>query len=215
MAFASSPVEPPFFAPDLDGLAQAPAPVARAILVALCDDRRVRAQALRQLGRLLRFEAETRGQQETVRSPDSISSPSNPKKRKATGEPKICVQCDIIYTDDENIFGACWYHSGELELWDETQIPTLWDEVSSDELDTDSNRAEYPAAFRWCCCERLGDRPGCVRGQHEANPDRSKKGRGNELSDLEDDPLELDASQELHEDAGLQERRRPTQRREQ
>lgn len=79
----------------------------------------------------------------------------------------------------------------KLELWDETQIPTLWDEVTSDELDTESNRAEYPAAFRWCCCERLGDRPGCVRGEHEANPDRSKKGRGNELSDPEDDPLEL------------------------
>ncbi|OHE92918.1 hypothetical protein CORC01_11785, partial [Colletotrichum orchidophilum] len=206
MAFASSPVESPsssFFAataPDLDGLAQAPAPVARAILVALCDDRRVRAQALRQLERLLRFEADVRGEEDPVKSPSSISSPSNPKKRKATGEPKICVQCDGIFTADENIFGSCWYHSGQLELWDETQIPpTMWDDVPSDELDTDSNRAEYPAAFRWCCCQRLGDRPGCVRGQHEANPDRSKKGRGNELSDLEDDPLELDdaSSEEL------------------
>ncbi|GKT97028.1 hypothetical protein Ct61P_14878 [Colletotrichum tofieldiae] len=215
MAFASSPVESsqPFFAPDLDGLAQAPAPVARAILVALCDDRRVRAQALRQLGRLLRFEADVRGQ-DPVKSPGSVTSPPNPKKRKVTGEPKICVQCDCIFTDNENSFGhagttqtpsckalvreeASSGCDGELELWDETQIPTLWDEVSSDELDTESNRAEYPAAFRWCCCERLGDRTGCVRGQHESNPDRSKKGRGNELSDLEDDPLELDASQEL------------------
>ncbi|KAK2046165.1 hypothetical protein LZ31DRAFT_216596 [Colletotrichum somersetense] len=194
-----SPVDsstPSFFATDLDGLAQAPAPVARAILVALCDDRRVRAQALRQLGRLLRFEADVRGQ-DTVKSPGSVTSPSNSKKRKATGEPRICVQCDCIFTDDENSFGACWYHSGELELWDETQIPTLWDEVSSDELDTESNRAEYPAAFRWCCCGRLGDRAGCVRGHHESNPDKSKKGRGNELSDLEDDPLELDASEDL------------------
>ncbi|KAF4783799.1 hypothetical protein HER10_EVM0000422 [Colletotrichum scovillei] len=211
MAFASSPVDSPsssFFAaaaaaPDLDGLAQAPASVARAILVALCDDRRVRAQALRQLERLLRFEADVREEEEedgAKKSPNSISSPSNPKKRKATGEPKICVQCDGIFTSDENSFGSCWYHSGELELWDETQIPpTIWDDVSSDELDTDSNRLEYPAAFRWCCCQRLGDRQGCVRGTHEANPDRSKKGRGNELSDLEDDPLELDdtSSQEL------------------
>ncbi|KAK1454851.1 hypothetical protein CMEL01_03611 [Colletotrichum melonis] len=233
MAFASSPVDSPsssFFAaaaaaPDLDGLAQAPASVARAILVALCDDRRVRAQALRQLERLLRFEADVREEEEedgVKRSPNSVSSPSNPKKRKATGEPKICVQCDGIFTADENSFGSCWYHSGkqaskqsvetqqqqreqkqretgELELWDETQIPTIWDDVSSDELDTDSNRLEYPAAFRWCCCQRLGDRQGCVRGTHEANPDRSKKGRGNELSDLEDDPLELDdaSSQEL------------------
>ncbi|KAK2000723.1 hypothetical protein LX36DRAFT_407479 [Colletotrichum falcatum] len=203
MAFtSSSPVDSstPFFTPDLDGLAQAPSPVARAILVALCDDRRVRAQALRQLGRLLRFEADVRGQ-DPVKSPGSAAaatSPSNPKKRKVTGEPKICVQCDCIFTDEENTFGACWYHSGELELWDETQIPTLWDEVSSDELDTESNRAEYPAAFRWCCCERLGDRTGCVRGHHESNPDRSRKGRGNELSDLEDDPLELDASEDLN-----------------
>ncbi|KAK6215699.1 hypothetical protein QIS74_08718 [Colletotrichum tabaci] len=203
MTLASSPVDssPPFFAPDLEGLAQAPAPVARAILVALCDDRRVRAQALRQLGRLLRFEADVRGRDPVVGSPDSpATSPSNPRKRKATGEPKICVQCDCIFTDNENTFGACWYHTDKLELWDETQIPTLWDEVTSDELDTESNRAEYPAAFRWCCCERLGDRPGCVRGEHEANPDRSKKGRGNELSDPEDDPLELDGSGDLELD---------------
>lgn len=125
MAFASSPVDSPsssFFAaaaaaPDLDGLAQAPAPVARAILVALCDDRRVRAQALRQLERLLRFEADVREEEDeedsAKRSPNSISSPSNPKKRKATGEPKICVQCDGIFTADENSFGSCWYHSGK------------------------------------------------------------------------------------------------------
>lgn len=124
MAFASSPVDSPsssFFAaaaaaPDLDGLAQAPASVARAILVALCDDRRVRAQALRQLERLLRFEADVREEEEedgAKKSPNSISSPSNPKKRKATGEPKICVQCDGIFTSDENSFGSCWYHSGK------------------------------------------------------------------------------------------------------
>lgn len=116
MTLASSSVDssPPFFAPDLEGLAQAPAPVARAILVALCDDRRVRAQALRQLGRLLRFEADVRGRDPVVGSPDSpATSPSNPRKRKATGEPKICVQCDCIFTDNENTFGACWYHTGE------------------------------------------------------------------------------------------------------
>ncbi|KAL0935573.1 uncharacterized protein CTRU02_210164 [Colletotrichum truncatum] len=194
MDFASSTTtvdQPPplLFSPDVDGLAQAPAHVARAILVALCEDQRVRAQALRQFDRLLRFQADIRGQ-DAVKSPNSMATSL---KRKATGgEPKICVQCDGIFTEEENQFGACWYHSGEMELMDETAIERLPGDMLLYDLDTEPIRARHPEAFRWCCCHALGNRPGCVSGRHESNPDRSKKGRGSEFSDLEDDPLQLD-----------------------
>lgn len=66
-----------------------------------------------------------------------------------------------------------------------------------EELDTESHREAFPAAFRWICCRKAADRAGCRRGRHEANPDRSRKGRGSDtdsqVSSLDGDPLRLDA----------------------
>ncbi|TDZ16231.1 hypothetical protein Cob_v010925 [Colletotrichum orbiculare MAFF 240422] len=211
MALAPSPLEPPplLLSPDVDGLARAPTPVVKAILVALCEDPGVRAQALRQLDRLLRFEAEVR-KQEALRTtttppppppPGSISNVAAGRRLKPTpAEPKICVQCDGIFTEDKNIYGACWYHSGELELYDETLIDRMPGEMSLYDLDTESTRARHPEAFRWCCCFKKGNQPGCVGGRHESNPDWSRKGRGDSFSDLEDDPLRLDEDDDDDDD---------------
>ncbi|KAL2756655.1 hypothetical protein ACRALDRAFT_1080818 [Sodiomyces alcalophilus JCM 7366] len=192
-----------------DVIAQTPEPLVRAILLALCDDTRVRTRAFQYLARLEQHEAEARrpsvavsaaGGEEGSRSPTSASyahGNTNPMKRKKTGAPRICAQCDMIFTDEENEFGACRYHSGILELADETKIEIDWDAVSVEELDTESHREAFPAAFRWICCRVAADQAGCRRGRHEANPDRSRKGRGSDtdsrVSSLDEDPLQLDA----------------------
>lgn len=109
-------------------IAQTPEPLVRAILLALCDDPRVRTRALQYLARLEQYEAEARrpsltvstaGGDEVSQSPALASAScghgtTNPKKRKKAGAPRICAQCDMIFTDEENEFGACRYHSGEF-----------------------------------------------------------------------------------------------------
>ncbi|CRK10042.1 hypothetical protein BN1723_015428 [Verticillium longisporum] len=189
-------------APDLDDLAQAPEPLARAILLALCDDERVEARALRYYERLLQFEADAaQGAGNGAGTPaggDEVRSPteSNPKKRKKkTGDPRICVQCDCVFVEEENGYESCQYHAGIIELFDETKVDLDWEEYSLEHLDTPSNRAMFPEAFRWICCRVTANEPGCKRGRHEANPDRSLKGRGSESreSSLDGDPLRLDA----------------------
>ncbi|KAG7142701.1 hypothetical protein HYQ45_000926 [Verticillium longisporum] len=149
-------------APDLDDLAQAPEPLARAILLALCDDERVEARALRYYERLLQFEADAaQGAGNGAGTPaggDEVRSPteSNPKKRKKkTGDPRICVQCDCVFVEEENGYESCQYHAGIIELFDETKVDLDWEEYSLEHLDTPSNRAMFPEAFRWICC-RIG-----------------------------------------------------------
>lgn len=107
-------------APDLDDLAQAPEPLARAILLALCDDEQVEARALRYYERLLQFEADAaQGAGNGAGTPavgDEVRSPteSNPKKRKKkTGDPRICVQCDCVFVEEENGYESCRYHAGK------------------------------------------------------------------------------------------------------
>ena len=101
--------------PDFDHLSQAPEPLVRAILMTLCDDDRVKAKALRYFDRLLRFESESQDGPEDLRSPTSGVPTKNPRKRRKTGDPKICVQCDSIFLEEENQFGICKYHAGECD----------------------------------------------------------------------------------------------------
>lgn len=82
-----------------------------------------------------------------------------------------------------------------MQLFDVTKIDADWDVTDEDDVDTDANRAAFPDAFRWLCCDASGARPGCRRGRHEANPELSLKGRGataSQESSLERDPLRLD-----------------------
>jgi hypothetical protein len=94
---------------------------------------------------------------------------------------------------------------GIMQLFDVTKIEAGWDVTDDD--DTDANRAAFPDAFRWLCCNVEGSRPGCRRGRHEANPELSLKGRGtgSQESSLERDPFTLDGggvSEEEDDDSG-------------
>ena len=75
----------------------------RAILTALCDDKSVRAKALRYL-KALEPEAESSAKAAATSQP-------NPKKRKPSPTLSICVQCGDTFsgTSDER----CKYHPGE------------------------------------------------------------------------------------------------------
>ncbi|KAF5519090.1 hypothetical protein CGCA056_v010061 [Colletotrichum aenigma] len=190
IAATSTTIEPPLFDSGIEPLEGASGNTARTILVALCVDASTREKALRNYYRLMHYEQQLCGQ-ELIRNASAITTTMGSTKRKAVGEPKICLQCDEIFTEDQNQLGACWYHSGELELMDESAIDREPAEMALYDLDTEPIRARHPEAFRWCCCRETGKARGCTPGRHESNPDRSKKGRG-DFSDLDEDSLDLD-----------------------
>lgn len=120
-----------FYESDLDGLIEAPEPLVRAILVKLCEESHIRARALQYLDNLLHFESQ--GVTTTVSSANASTSPvpGNPRKRRKTGDPKICVQCETIFVDDENNRNACRYHSGECLARTPTAISVVYEMINT------------------------------------------------------------------------------------
>lgn len=130
-AEAAAPAPPPLpfpGAPGLDHLSQAPEPLVRAILLTLCDDERVKGRALRYFSRLLHFEQAAADEnndgagsgpgEDDLRSPTSgVPAAKNARKRRKTGNPRICAQCDAIFVDEDNGPGACRYHAGESSVF--------------------------------------------------------------------------------------------------
>lgn len=56
-------------------------------------------------------------------------------------------------------------------------------------------RKEYPDGYMWECCEGTGPHAvGCVKGKHEADPKRSKKGSGDYPDDQEEEDEDEDES---------------------
>ncbi|XXG94490.1 hypothetical protein Hte_000747 [Hypoxylon texense] len=91
-----------------EALAKAPDNVVRAILIGLCstdDDINRQANAY-----LKKITSKTDSQ-----SPNkSNASNTNARKRKATEEVHICVQCQQPFYENENNAQACKFHNG---LW--------------------------------------------------------------------------------------------------
>lgn len=115
IAATSTTIEPPLFDSGIEPLEGASGNTARTILVALCVDASTREKALRNYYRLMHYEQQLCGQ-ELIRNASAITTTMGSTKRKAVGEPKICLQCDEIFTEDQNQLGACWYHSGKRIL---------------------------------------------------------------------------------------------------
>lgn len=63
-----------------------------------------------------------------------------------------------------------------MEPDDESDFWADHDENCHGTIDSDWAREEYPDGFVWTCCDRLGTAPGCKRGRHQSNPEKSKKG---------------------------------------
>lgn len=61
----------------------------------------------------------------------------------------------------------CVYHSGEMEVDDDSYVWADHDERCHGTIDSDFCRKEYPAGFTWTCCDQTGDVEGCTMGRHE------------------------------------------------
>lgn len=59
----------------------------------------------------------------------------------------------------------------EADIWNQLDIDD-WEEP-----DSEGFRCDVPEGFEWECCRNALHIKGCVRGRHEAHPDRSKRGR--------------------------------------
>jgi len=158
----------------------APEQHVRAILLALLDDRSVKARALNH-----------------YRALKAADNPVTGLKRKAMNDLFVCVQCDQAFTHEDNTETSCRYHPGtltspyssvcmfvgmrlmtlgELEVDDTEDFWADHDEDCHGEIDTPEMREEMPDGFRWTCCDKLGGRKGCTKGKHQADPAKSQRG---------------------------------------
>ncbi|KAI4867798.1 hypothetical protein F4820DRAFT_445621 [Hypoxylon rubiginosum] len=144
-----------------DALAKAPDNVVRAILIALCSDSDINRKANAYLKKIA---SKTDSQVPTK----SNTSGTNTRKRKATEEVHICVQCQQPFYKDENNAQACKFHNGDLEVDDEDDFWADHDENCHGEIDTEGMREEFPDGFAWDCCGKKGNTTGCVQGPHMA-----------------------------------------------
>ncbi|KAJ3521682.1 hypothetical protein NM208_g13182 [Fusarium decemcellulare] len=156
--------------PTIDDMINAPEQQIRAILLALCEDQKVRRHAL-----------------EHYEALQAAASSETSLKRKAKDDLFVCVQCGEAFTNDENHKEACCYHWGELEPDYDSMRWADHDERCHGTIDSDEMREAYPDGFIWNCCDELGDTTGCTLGRHESHPDKSKKGTGEEPSESESD----------------------------
>ncbi|KZL81225.1 hypothetical protein CI238_11097, partial [Colletotrichum incanum] len=145
----------------MDGIRALSADQARSVLIALCNDERIRRDAAF-LSRKLRKSEEAQSTQEA----ESLGG---------LAKSVVCVQCNEMFNPAENSSREdCRYHPGffQLNLDDD-----FWADDDQDEraLDTVEYREAFPDGFKWTCCERVGHVTGCCKGPHEADPCKSKR----------------------------------------
>lgn len=134
----------------MDRLLSAPESLAQSVLVALCDDSRVQARALKYLGELEDFAAQRAAVPTTAAAAAGSSSSANSLKRQSPMEPgQICLQCERAFIPSGNAAKACLYHPGDLELDDEHETWADWDEHVGGPMDSSENQEEHPEAFLW------------------------------------------------------------------
>lgn len=160
----------------MDRLFSAPDSVTQSILIALCDDDRIQARALKYLGELedyaTRRTAATHNDNNNNNNNDDRdlrggnaggggsgagglggggSNSANPLKRqqRATEPAQICLQCKHAFTPSSNAAEACLYHHGELDVDEEHATWIDWDEAVAGPNDSPENREDYPEAFQW------------------------------------------------------------------
>ncbi|KAI6093631.1 hypothetical protein F4821DRAFT_2812 [Hypoxylon rubiginosum] len=169
-----------------DALAKAPNDVVRAILTALCSDEDIN----RRVNEYLRKIANKTHPQI---SKSSKGSGSNARKRKATEDIKICVQCQSPFYEDENDKKACKFHDGYLEVDYDNDFWADHDENCHGTIDTPEMREENPEGFEWDCCGKGGDTNGCKRGPHKATgAERGRYGDNSDGEGTEEDDSEGD-----------------------
>lgn len=131
----------------MDRLLSAPEPLIHSVLVALCDDDRIQARALKYLAELQNYATQIGGRSDSA----DASGEANPLKRKVSAsEPaQLCIQCEHAFSVGDNSPTACLYHSGELEIMQEHEV---WAGGGGDvggPHETSKNQEDHPEAFIW------------------------------------------------------------------
>lgn len=142
----------------MDRLISAPDAQLSAVLVALCDDDRVQARALKYLAELQSYATQLAGSPgDPVGNPaPGDASGSNPLKRKAlASEPdqleiQLCIQCKHAFAPADNTSKACMYHNGELRIVRDHDVWDDWDEGVMGDKNTPENEEDNPEGWSWC-----------------------------------------------------------------
>ncbi|CAN8097229.1 unnamed protein product [Discula destructiva] len=179
----------------MNRLLSAPDPLVHSILVALCDDERIQARALKHLAALKDYANKLDGTSAAdgeephhhhhhhrgvvVVSPEPASS--NPRKRKTTASmmpAQLCVMCKAAFSPCDNSPTACRCHQGQLMLDEAHEVWADWDASVSGPQASPDNEEDYPQGFIWSCCDEDGTKPGCTKAYHLAvRQDSSKRFR--------------------------------------
>ncbi|KAH6842187.1 hypothetical protein B0I37DRAFT_329367 [Chaetomium sp. MPI-CAGE-AT-0009] len=174
----------------MDALFNASNETVRSILIALCDDDRVRSKALKYLDMI---EPEAK-----LNANAAPRSDPNTKKRKPASTLSICLRCGEAFSDGTT--DRCTYHDGDLEPDYDGDFWADHDERCHGVIDTDAMREEFPDGFVWDCCEKLGSEPGCRKGRHESHPDKKYKRYESESEDIGTSEIDGDEEGEDREE---------------
>jgi len=118
-----------------------------------------------------------------------------------------CMQCDIQFDVTENEEGGCFWHEGEKEPDEESEV---WDtvDINQQALGDLKDNEDFLKGFRWTCCGEQGDAKGCNRGVHkilgvegdEIDEDDERDSEDDEGDSGEDEDEDEDENDEDDED---------------
>lgn len=138
----------------MNRLLSAPDPLVHSVLVALCDDDRIQARALKYLEELETYAAKfaRSGGDDDITGGGSESSSSNPLKRKKASlmPAQLCIMCKRAFSPGDNSPTACLHHEGQLMLDESHEIWVDWDEDVRGPQITPDNEEDHPQGFLWC-----------------------------------------------------------------
>lgn len=141
----------------MNRLLSAPDPLVHSVLVALCDDDRVQARALKYLAELedyatkIAHGSSSGGGTDDVAAAGNESSSSNPRKRKASSMPaQLCIMCKRAFSPGDNSPTACRHHEGRLVLDESHAVWADWEGGAAGPQATRENEEDCPEGFVWC-----------------------------------------------------------------
>ncbi|KAI0481427.1 hypothetical protein F4859DRAFT_419217 [Xylaria cf. heliscus] len=181
----------------MDQLLAAPEDILRAVLIALCQDSRQQEKALSHFHNLqaLRSEqlecddtatADSIGSEASDPIPNGSDETSNggsringvaPSKKRVASEIAICDICQEAFSYDDNPSDSCRYHTGSLEVNDDSSVWDDWEVWREGDPYAEENMETYPEGYIWDCCKKRGDKSGCARGSHSAQHKKPNSGR--------------------------------------
>ncbi|KAH7384146.1 hypothetical protein DE146DRAFT_739771 [Phaeosphaeria sp. MPI-PUGE-AT-0046c] len=79
-----------------------------------------------------------------------------------------CIQCEQLFDVTSNTKVSCVWHTGDLEVIEDSDVWADHDEACHGPMNTEANQQDFPDAFYWDCCDRGGDQPGCEVDVHRS-----------------------------------------------